>query len=143
MANRSPRKRLLLTIYLVGVAQLAVAGVAIFVVQRLLQSAPWQMEPARQRALLDSYCELYDTPELLGRALSHLHEVDLSFYRDDGTLDVSFGAGGVARIPIGQRAVTPVKVEVDPTTGRLLVLVSLVIPGGTTSGGFAVARICP
>jgi two-component system, OmpR family, sensor kinase len=89
MASSAPRKRLLLTIYLVGVAQLAVAGVAIFVVQRLLQSAPWQMEPARQRALLDSYCELYDTPELLGRALSHLHEVDLTFYRDDGTLVAS------------------------------------------------------
>jgi hypothetical protein len=38
---RPPKRRLLLSIYLVGVAQLAVAGIAIFVVQRLLEKAPW------------------------------------------------------------------------------------------------------
>ncbi len=89
MATDRPRRRLLLSIYLVGVAQLAVAGIAIFVVQRLLQRAPWQFEPARQKALLEGFAEFYDSPEALSRALAKLNDVDLSFYRNDGQMVAS------------------------------------------------------
>lgn len=86
---RRPRRRLLYTIYLVGVAQLAVAGISIFVVQRLLERAPWQFEPARSKALLESFAEFFEAPETLGRALAKLSDIDLTFYRADGQLVAS------------------------------------------------------
>jgi methyl-accepting chemotaxis protein len=84
-----PRRRLLWSVYLVAVAQLAVAGAAIFVVQRTLERAPWQYEPARHKSTVDGFGEFFDTPEALGRALSKLNDIDLTFYALDGKLVAS------------------------------------------------------
>ena len=67
-----PRRRLLWSVYLVAVAQLAVAGAAIFVVQRTLERAPWQYEPARHKSTVDGFGEFFDTPEALGRHIFSL-----------------------------------------------------------------------
>jgi signal transduction histidine kinase len=83
---RPPKRRLLLSIYLVGVAQLAVAGIAIFATQMLLEKAPWQVLQVRQKAVLDGFAEFYDSPDALARSLSKLEDIDLSFYRLNGTL---------------------------------------------------------
>lgn len=83
------RRRLLLTIYLVAVIQLAVAGIAIVVVQRVLERAPWQHEPARQKTMLDVFAEFYDAPDALSRALAKLSDIDVAFYNIDGTLRAS------------------------------------------------------
>jgi signal transduction histidine kinase len=83
------RSRLLLSIYLVGLVQLVVAGVAIVVVHRVVERAPWEHEPARARGLILALGEMYDSPALLARAMARLdedHASDVAFYRLDGTL---------------------------------------------------------
>ncbi|MDB4969872.1 MAG: periplasmic sensor signal transduction histidine kinase [Myxococcales bacterium] len=105
MAARRPRRQLLLTIYLVGLAQLAVAGTAVYV-DKLLEKAPFQLEPTRGKALVEGLAECFDTPAALGRALSKLNDFDLSYYRPDGQLVAStqppqppLSAADVERLP--------------------------------------------
>ncbi len=83
----SPRRarRLLWRLYLVGIAQIAVAAIAILVAQRLLTLAPWAFDRQRHHSLIDSFAVFFEQPEQLERALSKLEVVSLSFYRLDGT----------------------------------------------------------
>jgi signal transduction histidine kinase len=85
MNGRRSARRLLWRVYLVGIAQIAVAGIAIFVAQHLLTHAPWQFDRQRHHSLIDSFAVFYDSPDELDHALSNLEVVSLSFYRLDGS----------------------------------------------------------
>jgi signal transduction histidine kinase len=78
----------MLSIYAVGLAQLLVAAGAIFAMDRLLQRAPYEHEPARARGLILAMAEMFDHPDELRRAVARIdaeHTLDLSFYLPDGT----------------------------------------------------------
>jgi two-component system OmpR family sensor kinase len=111
MAARRSRRRLMLTIYLVGLAQIAVAGVSLYV-EKLLEKAPFQLEPTRGKALVEGLSECFDTPEALGRALSKMSDFDLTYYRPDGTI--------VASTQPPQPPLSAADVERLATTSQLL-----------------------
>jgi two-component system, OmpR family, sensor kinase len=88
MKGNVRRSSLSWSLYVVGLLQLVVAGLAIAAVHRLLQRAPFEHEPARARGLVLAFGEMLDTPDVLGRALGRLtaeHMVEMTFYRLDGT----------------------------------------------------------
>ncbi|HEY2746109.1 MAG TPA: HAMP domain-containing sensor histidine kinase [Polyangia bacterium] len=77
-----------MSLYLVAVLQLAVAAVAIVVVHRVLERAPFVEGPARMRGLVLAFGEMIDAPEPLTRAMTQMSDeriVELAFYRADGT----------------------------------------------------------
>ncbi|MCU1278592.1 MAG: periplasmic sensor signal transduction histidine kinase, partial [bacterium] len=138
-----PRRRLLLTIYLVGVAQLAVAGVAIFVMQTLFQNALWRLLPVWDKAALDSYAEFFDLPEALARALPKLNDVDLTYYRMDGQVVASTRP---AIPPLGAdelRRLSQSPVLLFPTMGPVPITAAPVLRDGKMVGYGLVHRRPP
>ena len=79
-----PRRRLLLSLYLVGVGQIALTVVSIGVVHRLFQRSSPEWVLTADGGRLDSYAEFFDTPATLARLLAKLADFDLSFYQLDG-----------------------------------------------------------
>ena len=85
MAQTPPRRGLLWTVYFVGVTQIALAAVTVFLVQRIVDRVPWQLVPGA-KGTIESYAELFDLPDTLRLVLQKRDDVDLTFYRSDGTI---------------------------------------------------------